>query len=180
MGPSPGSQPSRPVATPANNTAPKNARQTAKGQAEKARGCAEGPDRHTRRDIHTVAEDVVVLGNHVAEVDPDTEADAGSDRLLDLWIANYQDLPALHISAARRTHTSLQDLSDQLVRHRVWFQPPHRPSGSNDLEQVGGVRGCVRRGTVGHVSSPLKDHCAGHNRAATRLVQGDPASRCDG
>src|ERR1700719_2113249 len=63
----------------------------------------------------------------------------GSDRLLDLWIADYQELPALHISTARRTHTSLQDLSDQLVRHRVWFQPPHRPSGSDDLEQVGGV-----------------------------------------
>src|SRR6202035_1635191 len=85
----------------------------------------------------------------------------GSDRLLDLWIADYQELPALHISAAPRPHTSLQDLSDQLVRHRVWFQPPHRPSGSDDLEQVGGVRGCVRRGTVGHVCSPLKDHCAG-------------------
>src|SRR3984893_14921584 len=30
----------------------------------------------------------------------------GSDRLLDLWIADYQELPALHISAARRTHQS--------------------------------------------------------------------------
>src|SRR5580700_12308196 len=64
----------------------------------------------------------------------------GSDRRLDLWIADYQELPALHVSAARRTHTSLQDLSDQLVRHRVWFQPPHRPSGSDDLEQVASLR----------------------------------------
>jgi glutamine---fructose-6-phosphate transaminase (isomerizing) len=28
-------------------------------------------------------------------------------------------------AAARRTHARLQNLADQFVRHRVWFQPPH-------------------------------------------------------
>jgi hypothetical protein len=27
-------------------------------------------------------------------------------------------------------------LSDQFVRHRVWFQPPHRTGGPGDLEEV--------------------------------------------
>ena len=40
---------------------------------------------------------------------------------LDLWIADYQKAPALHISAARGTDPRLQDLSDQFVRHRVWL-----------------------------------------------------------
>src|SRR5271155_5424297 len=66
----------------------------------------------------------------------------GPDRLPDLRIANYQESPALHISATRRAHARLQDLSDQLVRYGVWLQPPHRPGGSDNLEQGGGVRGC--------------------------------------
>src|SRR5580704_11317379 len=64
----------------------------------------------------------------------------GPDRLLDLRIADYQEAPALHISATRGTHARFEDLPDQFVWHRVWFQTPHRPGGSDDFEQVGGVR----------------------------------------
>ena len=47
--------------------------------------------------------------------------------------------PALDISAARRTHARLQDLADQFVRHGVWFQPAHRPGGS-DVRRAPGKR----------------------------------------
>src|SRR5215469_14598162 len=45
----------------------------------------------------------------------------GPHSLLDLRITDYQKPPLLHISAAWRTNTRLQDLSDQLIRHRVRF-----------------------------------------------------------
>jgi hypothetical protein len=67
----------------------------------------------------------------------------GPDPLLDLRVADYQKPPALHISTARGTDARLKDLADQFVRNRVWLQPPHRPSGSDKVEQIGGVRGCL-------------------------------------
>jgi len=66
----------------------------------------------------------------------------GPDRLFDLHLADYQEPPLLHISAAWRTDTRLQDLSDQIIRHRVWLQPPHRACGADNLEQVAGSGGC--------------------------------------
>jgi len=45
----------------------------------------------------------------------------GPDSLLDLRVADYQEPPALHVAAARRTHACLQDLANQFVRHRVRF-----------------------------------------------------------
>jgi hypothetical protein len=45
----------------------------------------------------------------------------------------------LHVAAAGSTDTRLQDLADEFIRYRVWFQPPHRPGGQNDLEQVRAV-----------------------------------------
>src|SRR5262249_21979340 len=64
----------------------------------------------------------------------------GPDNLFDLRISDYEEPPALHISAARRTDARFEDLTDQFVRHRVRFQPPHRPGGADDLEKVGGAR----------------------------------------
>src|SRR5271165_2979472 len=64
----------------------------------------------------------------------------GPDSLLDLRIADYQETPSLRVAAARGPDARLQDLSGKFVRHRVWFQPPHRPSGPDDLEYVGSVR----------------------------------------
>ena len=72
----------------------------------------------------------------------------GPYRLLDRRIFDDEKAPTLHVSAAWRTHARLQDLSDQFTRHRVRFQPPHRASRLDDLEQVGGVRGCVRHGVL--------------------------------
>jgi hypothetical protein len=63
----------------------------------------------------------------------------GPDRLLDLRIADYQESPALHISAARGTDARFQDLANQFVRHRIWFQSPHRPGAANDFEQIRAV-----------------------------------------
>src|SRR6516162_5402152 len=60
----------------------------------------------------------------------------GPDCLLDLRISDYQEPPTLHVSPARGTHACLQDLADQFARHRVRFQPPHRPGGPDDLEQI--------------------------------------------
>ena len=84
----------------------------------------------------------------------------GPDSLFDLCIADYQEAPALHVPAARRTHTRFQDHSDQFVRHRVGLQPPHRAGGPHDLEEVGGVRGCVRHSVLSHTSSPLANRGA--------------------
>jgi hypothetical protein len=67
----------------------------------------------------------------------------GPDSLLDLRIADYQETPALHISAARCTDARFQDLLDQFLRHRVWFQPSHRPGGADNLEQMGGVEAAL-------------------------------------
>jgi hypothetical protein len=78
----------------------------------------------------------------------------GPDRLLDLRVADNQEPPALHVPAARGTYSCLQDLSDQFVGHRVWFQPSHRPGGANNLKQVGAVV-FVRRGVLaGAMGSP--------------------------
>ena len=49
----------------------------------------------------------------------------------------------------------LQDLWDQLIRYRFWLQPPHRPDGPDDLEQVGSVRGRASRSVLGHALSRL-------------------------
>jgi hypothetical protein len=45
----------------------------------------------------------------------------GPDRPFDLAVSDDQEPPPLHISAAGRTNTRLQDLSDQFIRHRVGF-----------------------------------------------------------
>ena len=50
--------------------------------------------------------------------------------------------PALHVSAAGGTHARLKDLSDQFVRHRVRFQPPHR-SGLRIISNRSAVFGAV-------------------------------------
>src|SRR5215831_8121982 len=57
----------------------------------------------------------------------------GPDRLFDLAVSDDQEPPPLHIAAARRTDPRFQNLPDQIVRHRVWFQPPHRSGGPDDL-----------------------------------------------
>ena len=57
--------------------------------------------------------------------------------------------------ALRRTDTRRQDIPDRfetigalnIVRHRVRFKPPHRPSGPNDLEQIS-VVDCGRHGIL--------------------------------
>jgi hypothetical protein len=64
-----------------------------------------------------------------------------ADRLLDTGVPDHQKPPPLHVAAARRTDARLQDLADQFVRHRIRLQPPHRPGGSDNFEQVDGVRG---------------------------------------
>jgi hypothetical protein len=76
---------------------------------------------------------------------------------LPLIPSGLPESPALHVPTARRADTALQDLADQFVWHRVWLQPPHRPGGPHDLEQIGGVRGCVRRSLLGHASSRVAD-----------------------
>src|SRR5689334_23043498 len=58
------------------------------------------------------------------------------DSLFDLRITDYQEPPPLHISAARCTDPRFQNLTDEFVRHRVWLQPPHRPGGPDDLEEI--------------------------------------------
>ena len=63
----------------------------------------------------------------------------GPDSLFDFRIADYEEPPALHISAARRTDARFKDLSNEFIRHRVWFQTPHRPGGPNHLEQISAV-----------------------------------------
>jgi hypothetical protein len=49
----------------------------------------------------------------------------GLDRLLDAGISDHEEAPALHIATAWRTDAGLQDLADQIVRHRVQLQPLH-------------------------------------------------------
>src|SRR5215831_13855745 len=51
-------------------------------------------------------------------------------------IADHQEPPALHVSAARRAHAGFEDLPDQVIWHRVRFEPPHRTCGFDDLEQI--------------------------------------------
>jgi hypothetical protein len=79
-----------------------------------------------------------------------------------------------HVSAPWRAQGRLHDFSNQVVGHRLRLQPPHRPGGSNDLEQAVRARGRVRHGVLGHLSSPLKIAVLpiDHHRAATRSMHG--------
>src|SRR6516164_2673547 len=62
----------------------------------------------------------------------------GPHRLLDHGVPDDEEPPALHIAARRRTDARLQNFSDQLGRHGVWLQAPHRSGRRHDLEQVWG------------------------------------------
>jgi hypothetical protein len=56
---------------------------------------------------------------------------------------------------------------------RVGLQPPHRPGGLDDLEQVG-VRGCIRHSVLGHASSPLEIRdVANRSQSSSTLDVGD-------
>src|SRR6516164_7184642 len=62
----------------------------------------------------------------------------GPHRLLDHGVPDDEEPPALHVAARRRTDARLQNFSDQLGRHGVWLQAPHRSGRRHDLEQVWG------------------------------------------
>src|SRR3984893_16546172 len=56
--------------------------------------------------------------------------------LFDLRVFQHQKAPALRIPPARRGLPRQEDLTDQIIGHRVGLQPPHRTQGMDDLEKA--------------------------------------------
>ena len=72
--------------------------------------------------------------------------------LLDCRVFDDQEPPFLGIPPIGRGSPGFEDLLDQLIRHRVRLQPPHRPRCSNDFKEIR------------HVMSPLE-----HSRAEPNI-----------
>jgi hypothetical protein len=58
------------------------------------------------------------------------------DALFNGTILNHQKAPGLAIAPIGRGDSSLKDLADQFVRHRVRLEPAHGPRGVDNIEDV--------------------------------------------